>query len=349
MLEAMDLVGNPSSVHAEGRVAKALIEKARSQVARLVGCEPGEVVFTSGATEAISLAMSQPAFEVVRVVATDHDSMLTGASVTAFEVNSNGQLRNRTLWEHRGAHEPLGLFGYGAANSETGVLLQEQWIQDVAAECSAKILCDAVQIVGKAPFNFLSERCHLAAVSGHKLGSAKGVGALIVAAEFDLAAHLRGGGQEMGRRSGTENVMGIAGFGAAAEAALRDLEDGVWERVEKLRNILEDALASASSETIFVGKDTGRLPNTSCFMTPGWKGEMQVMQMDLAGFAVSAGSACSSGKVKASRVLGAMGFDEVAAASAIRVSLGPTTTEDDVLRFAEAWMKQEQKFRRKAA
>jgi cysteine desulfurase len=149
---------------------------------------------------------------------------------------------------------------------------------------------------------------------------------------------IAGGGQEKGRRSGTENVIGIAGFGAAAEAAQRDLENGVWDRVEKLRDILEDALVSEAKETIFFGQESPRLPNTSCFAVPGWAGETQVMQMDLAGFAVSAGSACSSGKVnKASRVLLAMGFDEITASSAIRISMGPTTTEAEVMAFADAW------------
>ncbi|MEP2202472.1 MAG: aminotransferase class V-fold PLP-dependent enzyme, partial [Tateyamaria sp.] len=156
-------------------------------------------------------------------------------------------------------------------------------------------------------------------------------------------------GQELGRRSGTENVAAIAGFGAACAAAGRDLADGRWDEVEKLRNILETALAAGAKETIFVGKAATRLPNTSCFATPGWKGETQVMQMDLAGYAISAGSACSSGKVKVPRVLRAMGLDDQAAESAVRVSLGPTTTENDVLGFAEAWLAQEKKFRARAA
>jgi cysteine desulfurase len=140
----------------------------------------------------------------------------------------------------------------------------------------------------------------------------------------------------MGRRAGTENVIGIAGLGAAAEAAMRDLADGVWDRVAQLRNILESALSAPDLQTTFVGKGGPRLPNTSCVVAPGWKGETQVMAMDLAGFAISAGSACSSGKVRESRVLKAMGLGQ-AAGQAIRVSLGPATTEDDVLRFAEAW------------
>jgi cysteine desulfurase len=176
-------------------------------------------------------------------------------------------------------------------------------------------------------------------VSAHKLGGPKGIGALVLRRGIEVPPQMRGGGQEMGRRAGTENLIGIAGFGAAAEAAARDLADGVWERVGQLRNILEQALSADLNKTNFVGLAGVRLPNTLCVIAPGWKGETQVMAMDLAGFAVSAGSACSSGKVRASRVLRAMGYGETEAGSAIRMSLGPSVTEDDVLRFAEAWLK----------
>ncbi|MEY8840874.1 aminotransferase class V-fold PLP-dependent enzyme, partial [Cribrihabitans sp. XS_ASV171] len=161
---------------------------------------------------------------------------------------------------------------------------------------------DATQAFGKLPVAFNWMGAGMALLSAHKLGGPKGIGALVMPRGTDLAAKIRGGGQEMGRRSGTENVLGIAGFGAAAEAAARDLADGVWDRVAQLRNILENALEAAATKTIFVGKGAKRLPNTLCFATPGWKGETQVMQMDLAGFAISAGSACSSGKVRASAV-----------------------------------------------
>lgn len=186
-------------------------------------------------------------------------------------------------------------------------------------------------------------------MSAHKLGGPKGVGALIVREGLEIPALSLGGGQEMGRRSGTENVIGIAGFAAAADAAMRDQEAGVWSRVEELRNILESCLVDSSEETIFVGKSDRRLPNTSCFITPGWKGETQVMAMDLAGFAISAGSACSSGKVRASRVLQASGFDADRAVCAVRVSLGPATTEDEVTRFARTWAGLHDKHRARAA
>ena len=226
------------------------------------------------------------------------------------------------------------------ANPETGVL------QDLPEGLAAT---DATQAFGKVPvaFNWLGAK--MAMISAHKLGGPKGVGALVLRQGQDVEARIRGGGQEMGRRAGTENLIGIAGFGAAATAAARDLADGVWERVAELRDLLEAAVADAAPDIIFAGQGAQRLPNTSCVVTPGWKGETQVMQMDLAGYAISAGSACSSGKVKPSRVLQAMGFDDSASASAIRVSLGPETTKDEVLRFADAWNAAHKKFRAKAA
>lgn len=189
----------------------------------------------------------------------------------------------------------------------------------------------------------------MALVSAHKLGGPKGVGALLLAEGVDPAPWLRGGGQEQGRRAGTENVAGIAGFGAAAAVAVAELATGVWDRVAKLRDVLESGLEAAAGQTIFVGKSRPRLPNTTCVAVPGWRGETQVMQMDLAGFAVSAGSACSSGRARPSRVLAAMGHPPEVAGAAIRVSLGPGTTEDEVARFVAAWTRHETRFRRRAA
>jgi len=198
-------------------------------------------------------------------------------------------------------------------------------------------VCDATQAWGKLPVAFGRMGAEMALASAHKLGGPKGVGALIMRRGCDLEARTPGGGQEMGRRSGTENVIGIAGFGAAVEAAARDLEAGVWDRIRELRNILENGIAAGPYQTTFIGKDATRLPNTSCFACPGWKGETQVIAMDLAGFAISAGSACSGGKVRESRALRAMGYDGETARSAVRVSLGPSTTEEDIGRFIDAW------------
>jgi len=310
MLTAMELAGNPSSVHGEGRAGRALVERARAQVAAAIGCNTNEVVFTSGATEA------------ARVLA-------AGAEVdpTAHDC----------LWAHHSEGEALRAAGY--ANNETGIVTDSTGAQ----------LLDVVQAIGKVPFSFSWSGADLAIVSAHKFGGPKGVGALIVRDGIEISALASGGGQEQGRRAGTENIVGIAGMGAAAEAAVADLADGQWARVEALRNALETALKTAAPEIVIFGHDKKRLPNTSNFAIPGWKGETQVMQMDLAGFAVSAGSACSSGKVRPSRVLQAMGYDDVTASSALRVSLGLKTTENDIARFCDAWLAEYKRFKARAA
>ncbi len=326
MIAAMDLVGNPSSVHAEGREAKTLIERARAQVATALGAEGDDVIFTSSATEAAALACRD---RDLRGAAIEHDAVAAWVSPD-LPVDANGRVA---------LSDPT-VTVLQRANSETGIL---QELPEGLA------VTDATQAFGKIPFDFSASGARMALVSAHKLGGPKGIGALVLRRGTEIAAQIRGGGQEMGRRSGTENVIGIAGFGAAALAAARDVVDGRWERIREIRKILENALAAQVNNTIFIGKGVRRLPNTLCFATPGWKAETQVMQMDLAGFAISAGSACSSGKVRASRVLRAMGYDEATAASAIRVSLGHETTETDVLRFADAWLSKEQKHRARAA
>ncbi|NDR55813.1 cysteine desulfurase family protein [Aliiruegeria sabulilitoris] len=325
MVEAMELVGNPSSVHSEGRAAKGLIEHARGQIAEAFGAQAADIVFTSGATEAAALALAGRGLAGSGV---EHDAV--GAWVEdSLAVTPDGRVQVTAP-----ERSTLQL-----ANSETGV------IQDLPQGLAVS---DMTQAFGKIPVAFDWSGCDMALISAHKLGGPKGIGALVLRRGLDVPSRILGGGQEMGRRSGTENLIGIAGFAAAAAAAQRDLEAGAWEKTEKLRNILEKALASSIKEIIFVGKSARRLPNTSCIVVPGWRGETQVMQMDLAGFAISAGSACSSGKVRASRVLRAMGYDETAASCAIRVSIGPGTTEDEVLRFAESWSGQYRKMKARA-
>nr|WP_255599338.1 aminotransferase class V-fold PLP-dependent enzyme [Hasllibacter sp. MH4015] len=314
MAAAMDLVGNPSSVHAEGRAAKAMMERARAKVAEALGAQGADIVFVSGATEAAALAM---AGRGLRVAGVEHDAVLAWGD-GELSVSRDGRV-----------HVPdPGQAAVQAANSETGI------VQDLPQGLAVS---DWTQGFGKIPLAFDWSGVEMAFVSAHKLGGPKGVGALVMRRGLDVEARIKGGGQEMGRRHGTENLIGIAGFGAAAEAAARDLADGTWAKVDKLRNILEKILEDRARSTIFVGKGHDRLPNTSMFITEGWRGETQVMAMDLAGFAVSAGSACSSGKVKVSGVLRAMGYSEAQAGCALRVSLGPDTTEAEVRAFCDAW------------
>ena len=326
MLAAMDVIGNPSSVHAEGRAAKALMERARADISAALGADGADIIFTSGATEAAALACAGRGLACAEV---EHDAVLAWCSPT-LAVDASGRV---DVPQPRKSALQL-------ANSETGIL---QEIPEGLA------VCDLTQAFGKIPLAFNWLGADMGLVSAHKLGGPKGIGALVLKRGFDVPAQLRGGGQEMGRRAGTENLIGMAGFAAAATAAARDLADGEWDRVAQIRNILELALSATANETISVGNQANRLPNTLCLIAPGWKGETQVMAMDLAGFAVSAGSACSSGKVRASRGLRAMGFDETLAGQAIRVSIGPDVTENDVLRFADLWTKAYAKARARAA
>jgi cysteine desulfurase len=326
MAAAMDVVGNPSSVHAEGRAAKALIERARGQIAAALGAEGADIVFTSGATEAAALACGGRGLSCADV---EHEAVAAWCD-PALSVEEQGGVAVADP-----GHTALQL-----ANSETGV------VQDLP---SGLAVSDLTQAFGKLPVAFNWLGCDMGLISAHKLGGPKGIGALVLRRGLDVTAQMRGGGQEMGRRAGTENIIGIAGFAAAAEAAAHDLANGVWERVSEIRNILDSALSAQDFGTISVGKSAPRLPNTLCLIAPGWKGETQVMAMDLAGFAISAGSACSSGKVRASRVLKAMGFDDDRAAQAVRISIGPDTTEEQVLRFAEAWGREYRRIRSRAA
>jgi len=323
MLAAMDVVGNPSSVHAEGRAAKGIVETARAQIAEAVGASGTDVVFVSGATEAAALALAGRGLKAAPI---EHDAVHAWIDPCLPVVEGAVQ-----------ADDPAGST-LQLANSETGI------VQDLPQGLAVS---DITQGFGKVPFAFSWAGVQMVLLSAHKFGGPKGIGAVIFPQGTDVAAQIKGGGQEMGRRSGTENVIAIAGMGAAAAAAQADLAAKKWDRVAKLRNILETAIEAAEKSTIFVGKGLERLPNTSCFASPGWKGETQVMAMDLAGFAVSAGSACSSGKVKTSRVLQALGLNDDVASSAIRVSLGIDTTEDEVMRFVQAWS--DKRARRRAA
>ena len=318
MIAAMDVVGNPSSVHAEGRAAKGLLERCRAELSECLGAAGADIVFTSGATEAAALCMAGRGFVGSGL---EHSAVAAWIDPVLPVVDNKVQVSDP-------AQSVVQL-----ANSEVGL------IQDV----SGVAVTDITQGFGRVPFAFDWAGVGAAILSAHKFGGPKGVGALLVPQGADVAAQIKGGGQEMGRRSGTENLILIAGFAAAAKAAQKDLSDGRWERVAQLRNILEKAIEAADPSTIFVGQDGVRLPNTSCMIAPGWKGETQVMAMDLAGFAVSAGSACSSGKVKVSGTLGALGYHGDLASCALRVSLGIGTTEDEILRFADAWARKRQR------
>ncbi|AGT09117.1 cysteine desulfurase family protein [Paracoccus aminophilus] len=322
MLAACEIVGNPSSVHAEGRAAKSAMERAREEIAAAVGAEGADVIFTSGSTEAAALALAGRGFACSPV---EHDAVRAWCGET-LATDANGIV---TVLDP--ARSSLQL-----ANSETGVI---QSLPDGLG------VTDLTQAFGKIAFAFNWLGVTAGFISAHKIGGPKGIGALIVKRGTEIEARIKGGGQEQGRRAGTENLIGIMGFAAAAKAAQNDLDQGKWERVGEIRDSLLATLESGAEDVTFLGRDSRRLPNTLSVLTPGWKGETQVMQMDLAGFAVSAGSACSSGKVRASGVLQAMGISPEHAGDAIRISFGPSTDERDVTRFADAWLTARQRWR----
>lgn len=341
VLAALDVVGNPSSPHGEGRRARALIEDAREQVAALVNAQPFEVVFTSGGTEANNTVL-RSGWEQIFMAGVEHDSVLAPARASAARVvdvcvDQTGVLGADALEQRLAcAHERVGsLLSLQLANNETGVL---QPIADISRRAKAQGLTvhtDAVQAIGRIPVDVRDLGVDLLTVSAHKLGGPKGVGALIVREHAAVGALVAGGGQERRRRAGTENVAAIAGFGAAAAAAQEGLAG--MARVGALRDRLERDVRAATPAAVVIGEQASRLPNTSSLALAGTTAEMLVIALDLAGIAVSAGAACSSGKVGTSHVAAAMGLDPRLARAAIRVSLGWTTTERDVAAFVAAW------------
>ncbi|MEE8371205.1 MAG: cysteine desulfurase family protein [Sphingomonadales bacterium] len=337
---AMRLGGNASSVHGEGRAARQRIEEARDSLCQLLGCAPGEVIFTSGGTEANNLALGGVDAASVMVSAIEHDSVLAAAQASGkpwrtLAVDAAGLVLMEELEAVLEASVAPVLVSIMLANNETGVIQPISKIADLIHSRGGILHTDAIQAVGKIPLDFATLGADLLSLSGHKMGGPQGVGALIVRPGVGLRALMVGGGQEMRRRSGTENMPAIAGLGVAAELALDDIK--MAPRIEKLRDGLEMRMQKLCGHIRFFSKDAARLPNTANFTMPGVRSEIQVMALDLEGVAVSAGAACSSGKVTTSRVLLAMGASEEEAASGIRVSLGPTTSGDHVDRLVGAW------------
>jgi cysteine desulfurase len=341
MIDALDVVGNPSSVHAEGRRARSVIETARESVARLVGAKPSEIVFTSGASEANTWAASQP-LATIFTTGIEHDSILTparasGAELVMLPLGADGRVNPDELAARlaSGTFARPAVIAIQMANNETGVIQSVAEIAAVARANGVRVHVDAVQATGRLPIDFAALDVDTLAISAHKFGGPKGVGALVIRDHFDLVPLIRGGAQERRRRAGTENISAIAGFGAAAEAVRRDLAE--IGAVQSLRDGLEAELKRISPNVVIIGEGAPRLANTTAAALPGKLAETLVIRMDLAGVAVSAGSACSSGKVGASHVLKAMGFGPEIAGSTIRISLGSTTTEEDIAAFIAAW------------
>jgi len=339
MTAVLAAVGNPSSVHGPGRAARKTMEQARVDVAALVNGDAADVIFTSGGTEANNLALGGSGRTRRLISAIEHPSVLAGGG-EILPVDTNGIIDLDRLEERLLADNTPALVSVMLANNETGVIEPIEDVVAIAHRHGALVHCDAIQAAGKIAVDVVALGVDMMSLSAHKIGGPSGAGALIVpglgtATGVSLSGQLFGGGQERGYRVGTENLTGIAGFGAAAAAALAGLED--FTRVAALRDTIEQGVKGIDHRAMVIGEGVRRLPNTSCLTMPGVDSQTQVMAFDLSGVGVSAGSACSSGKTKASAVLKAMGLDEQIAGTAVRVSLGWSSTQVDVTAFLGAW------------
>jgi cysteine desulfurase len=349
MLAALDVTANPSSVHSEGRAARRIIEEARRDVATLVNAKPEHVVFTSGATEAAATLLS-PDWRMGRgavrmsrlyVCEADHPCLLAGGSfapdrVTRIGVDAQGVMDLAALKAELDGHdrnEGLPLVAVHAANNETGVVQPFGRIAALVKAAGGVLVLDAVQAVGRIPLDITAGCADFLILSSHKIGGPKGVGAIVGASDLMMPKPLiAGGGQERGHRAGTENLPGIAGFGAAARHAAEN--PGRIGAVRAMRDGIEDLILTVAPDAQIFGRTTERLPNTVFFAIPGIKAETAQIAFDLAGVALSAGSACSSGRVGPSHVLKAMGYADTE--GALRVSIGQATTEAEIARFGAA-------------
>ncbi|MEQ8825906.1 MAG: cysteine desulfurase family protein [Filomicrobium sp.] len=342
MIAALDRVGNPSSVHGEGRRARAVVEKARAQVAAMVGCLPRNIVFTSGATEANATVIGQSRWASVAAAGVEHPSVMVSARrhgdrFTELPVDHDGQVELAAIRDWLDATvDGNKLLSVQWANNETGVLQPIVEIADLVAEAGAFLHVDAVQAVGREAVDVSQMPISYLTLSSHKIGGPMGAGAIVQGCDGEIKTPLiPGGGQEHNLRAGTENVAGLAGFGAAAVEASVDLAQ--VERLRSLRDSLEKRLPQLSPDCVVLGANAPRLPNTTAIAVPGMKAETMVIAFDLAGFAVSSGSACSSGKVGRSAVVDAMGLPPELGQGMLRISLGWTTDETDIERFLKGW------------
>lgn len=353
--EALTIVGNPSSIHAEGRQARRLVEDAREKVAALVGARSRDVIFTSGGTEAAAMVLApmierhgdKRPLEWVAISAVEHACLQGTGRFSAsqrhkLDVDADGIVSHAQFeaLAQRHGETAAPLVAVQLANNETGVLQEiAPWAEAVHRH-GGVLVCDAVQAAGKMPLDIKTLGADALILSGHKLGGPKGVGALVINGERIAITDplIPGGGQERGQRGGTENVPGIVGFGAAAEEAMREV--GTFGAAASvLRDRLEAGIANLAPDAVIFGRGQGRLPNTTLFSVPGLMAETFLIAFDLEGVAVSSGSACSSGKVGRSHVLDAMGVEPELASGAIRVSLGWTTEEAHVVRFLQIFEK----------
>ncbi|HEC00852.1 MAG TPA: cysteine desulfurase [Sphingomonadales bacterium] len=342
MTRVMEIGGNPSSVHGKGRAAKTILENARQTIATQINCRPQKIIFTGGGTETNNIALKAAGFDHLILSITEHDSIngieknFTG-TIDWLPVDQNGLIAPDILETAVKQAPEKTLVSIMLANNETGVIQDIAALSSIAHKSGTMFHTDAIQAFGKIPVDFRALGVDMLSLSAHKMGGPQGVGALIALEKIDMPSITTGGGQEAGRRAGTENLAGIAGFAKAAELVPENLSH--MPRIKELRDQMEQRIKDHAPNVIFYGAGANRLPNTSTILMPGVSSETQVMAFDLAGICVSAGSACSSGKVKPSHVVTAMGADTEQALSTLRVSLGWNSRAQDVEAFIAAWIK----------
>jgi cysteine desulfurase len=333
---ALRATGNPSSVHRFGRESRRIVNDARDAVAALVHARADEIVFTSGGTEANVLGLEGFPGRRILVSSIEHDSVRAAvADAALIPVIADGRVDRAALARLLAADPRPALVSVMFANNETGVIQDVAAIARIAHEAGALYHCDAIQAAGKIPVDFAALDIDLMTISAHKLGGPMGSGALVVRSGLAIEPLLRGGGQERRLRGGTENLPGIAGFGAAARVAKNGLI--AYTQIATLRDDAQRRLCALAPDAVVFGADAPRLPNTFCIAMPGVAASTQVIALDLAGVMVSAGAACSSGKVTRSHILDAMGVAPALAECAIRISLGWSTSAEDIDQLVDAW------------
>jgi cysteine desulfurase len=339
VLRACQVIGNPSSIHSSGRAARKLLDESRESIAMTLGKHPSSLIFTSGGTEANALALNCQEFSTILVSAIEHESLLSPKS-KKIPVDNRGIVDLNSLEDFLIQAKPPIFLGVMMANNETGVIQPIHEIAKLAHRYGAWFHCDAIQGAGRLNLSDILTQSgsrdipDSVSLSAHKLGGAMGVGVLIMADKDCAIKPLwTGGGQEKYRRSGTENLLGILSFSAVSKYCYEGLETEPL-RLKTLRDTLEESLKDMIDSCVIFSEQADRLPNTSCFAIPSVKSHSLLMSLDLEKIFVSAGSACSSGKLTPSHVIRAMGYDDLAS-SAIRVSLGYDTDESDITYFSE--------------
>lgn len=343
--DAMAHTGNASSIHADGRAARKIVEDSREQVAKLAGVRAAQIIFNSGATEGNNTILSGFAEKLVLLSPVEHPSVLEATPTTTefLPLKSDGTIDLDKFEVVMETSAPA-LVCVQLVNSETGIIQPVADIARIAKAKGALVLCDAVQAAGRIAIDFKSLGADYLTLSAHKFGGPQGIGALVFREGLQMPKFMRGGGQEKRQRAGTENVAAIAGFAAASARALENL-DAYQTRCKGFQAKLESALKAAVNDLVIVGENAPRVANTTDVILPGASAETQLMAMDLEGVAVSSGSACSSGTFKPSHVLASMGYNADEAKSALRFSTGWATTDADIDDAIQAYKKIIQRLR----